>query len=129
MSLATDYATALFESNRASEKKDERALMQNFMQGLKRRGHLKLLPKIAAEYEKLEQHAMRSRPKIAMARESDKAAAVAKAREFLPDGTAVEVCVDPTLVSGFVVSGPDFRYDASGRRSLLDLYHKLVSSR
>ena len=129
MTLAQDYAKALFDMKGAGTKTDAHGLIGAFIASLKRRGHLKLIPRIYAEYGKLAFEAERRRPKLLLANEGEKKNAATCAHQFLPANTAVEVCVDPLLVSGFVVSGSDFRYDTSGRRSLIELYHTLIATR
>lgn len=50
MTLARMYAEAL---HKAQGEKTMTVLAKNLSSALKRRGHLKLLPRIAAEYQKL----------------------------------------------------------------------------
>lgn len=53
MNLAASYARALYEVTQDGEHKSAEVI-KNFREALARRGHEKLLPKIFAEYEKLE---------------------------------------------------------------------------
>ena len=52
MSIASEYAQALFEAAKDG-RTDARTLAKNLKASLERRGHLKLLPRIASEWQKL----------------------------------------------------------------------------
>ncbi len=131
MNLARMYAVALHElsANAASES----SLVGNLVSVLEKKGHQKLLPRIKAEYEKVEKEATRKAGvTIRIAHDSDAQSGRAKAAELLVmrghAGAQIELCDDPTLVSGYVVSGPGFRYDASARAALIALYRQLTNS-
>jgi hypothetical protein len=54
MTLAAQYAKALFESEAPDKER-----LKNLRESLARRGHEKLLPKIFAEYERLQERERR----------------------------------------------------------------------
>lgn len=56
MNLATQYATALYQSDAPDAKR-----ISGLREALQRRGHEKLLPRILAEYEKLAEREQRSK--------------------------------------------------------------------
>ncbi len=58
MMLARMYAEALYKAGQGKTTKEH---TKNLTAALKRRGHLKLLPRIAAEYEKLLEREDRSK--------------------------------------------------------------------
>ena len=125
MNLEEQYAHAIHE---ASLKKGHttHALFTRMYEALKRRNHEKLLPRILAEYEKIAANAKSSQMKISIAHEKDKKPALDQLKALAPEDQTFELCEDKSLVSGYVIEGRDFRYDASGKRSLLNLYNRLV---
>ena len=130
MTLAENYARALHEA--ASEKgKTSRELFANFVAGLKRRGHEKLLSRIEAEYQKLLVRDGKNIFHVTIASEKDRAGAVAHLKEKMPEGVEkedFEMCEDSNLIAGYSIAGPDFRYDASAKRSLIELYKRLTAA-
>lgn len=125
MNLAQQYAKGIDEASRG--KRSAHELFAAVLLALKRRGHEKLMPRIYAELRKLQ--ARRPAAEVRYAREADKAVALAKAKELLAEvaPTELELCEDPGLISGYAIRGSDFRYDASARRSLIELYKRLVA--
>jgi len=129
MTLAETYARALHEAGEAPKAPARHVLFAHFIAVLQRRGHEKLLPRIEKEYMKLLARAERNTVRVRVAHKKDEAAAKKAAAEFSVPGThAPHVIVDESLVSGYVISGPDFRYDASGKRALLELYKELTAT-
>lgn len=68
MTLARMYAEALWKAGQGKTVKEH---TKNLVTALKRRGHLKLLPRIAAEYEKLEERKERSKKYSTITPESE----------------------------------------------------------
>ena len=66
MNIATQYAAALYKSRLSDDQR-----LKNLRTALKRRGHLKLLPRIAAEYEKLLEGVVRSKEYKKTTKESE----------------------------------------------------------
>jgi F0F1-type ATP synthase delta subunit len=126
MTLAQQYAHGIYQA-RKETKADERTFFDAVLKALKRRHHEKLLSQIVAEYRKLLDRGAGQEVMVRYAREKDKHAAAAKAKEL---GAAhPHVRHDPSLISGYVVRGPDFRYDASGKKALVQLYEQLTAAR
>ncbi len=69
MKLETSYARALYTAQ-GSGKPD--VLFKNLKSALARRGHLKLLPNIFAEYKKLHLHAARLKTFTTPTKESER---------------------------------------------------------
>lgn len=123
--LAHNYAAALIALER--EGFDADAAMRGLMRTLKQRGHERLLPAIGRA---LTAHAARNAAgrsaRIIVARSSDAktfARDIAEAADSLavsPASLAVET--DEAIIGGFVIATPEKRYDASYRRSLIDIY-------
>ena|SRR3989344_772139 len=129
MTLAQTYARALYETEGTTGTANRAALFGNFVAALKRRGHGKLLPRIEKEYAKLVAQGKKNIVHIRIAREKDRAAAQKSVAALSKKGEpAAKTVVDTALVSGFMVSGRDFRFDATGRRALLQLYKKLTAA-
>ncbi len=125
MTIARMYAEALSQAQ--ASKKTPKQLIDGLKEVLSRRGHSKLMPQIFSEYQKIEAAKSRTGTKVTVAHEKDRAEALKKLFEIDEEKEAV-VCTDEDLISGFVVSGRDFRHDASGRRALLNLYNHLIHS-
>lgn len=126
MKLEEKYAHGLFEAQRFG--KTPHQILAAARKILDSRGHQKLLPRIFAEYEKLERRAAAAAARVIIAREEDRVSALGKARELFAEGDRFELCVDPRLLSGYVVRGGSFLYDASARRALVELYNKLTTN-
>ena len=70
MIIAAIYAKALREVSK--ENGNAKAIMANLENALKRRGHLKLLPAIVNEYQKLELAEQRSKARSTATPESER---------------------------------------------------------
>ena len=128
MTLEKEYAQALLTVTRSRSEAGKRTLLPRLREILKRRGHEKLLPRIFAEYEKLLERQTKRGVKVSFARERDRTQALKAAKEFAAEKiTEMELCLEPALVSGFIISGANTRYDASGKRALLELYRQLIA--
>lgn len=68
MTLARMYAEAL---SKAEQGKTMKETVQHLLIALKRRGHLKLLPRIVAEYEKLQERSARSKAYTKVTKEGE----------------------------------------------------------
>ncbi len=129
MTLAQTYARALYEAEGTTGPANRAALFGNFVAALKRRGHGKLLPRIEKEYLKLIAQGKKNVIHVRVAREKDRAAAQKSVAALSKKGEpTAKIVVDSALVSGFMISGRDFRFDATGRRTLLELYKKLTAA-
>ena len=107
--------------------------MRNFTEVLEKRGHQKLLPRIVAELEKAQAAEIKKRGiTVKVANEEARAPGLTKART-LAEGKNfalkdIQVIEDDTLIAGYIVEGPGFRYDTSARAALKSLYTKLTST-
>lgn len=96
------------------------------------KGHEKLVPKIAREMERLSQHlARRTSVVLTVAKKEDGDMAIAAAVPFLErqriDRSQVQVAQDPSIIGGWTLNTPSARVDASFKRQLLALYHKIIA--
>ena len=129
--LAKEYAQVLFELGSRGGA-NSTTLVKNLMQILKAKGHEKLLPRISAEYERLQQN---SGGKGILVRVADEKArkdglhkAHALAEQYSLSTSLIRVVDDPNLIQGYAIEGPGFRFDASARASLLNLYRHLKTN-
>lgn len=122
--LEANYAQAITELL-AQPKADASAVAEGLQRTLLARGHLALLPRIMAHLERTAGRERNRRRVVArIAGSHDAQAAQAKAKE-LAAGNDAEVIEDESLITGFAIEGPGFRYDASSRAALMDLYRTL----
>lgn len=125
MNLAKEYARAIYEVRTAGRTNDGE-LIGSIVAALSRRRHQMLMPRIAEEYARTEQEAGKDAILIRAASEQEAHKGLSKLRDLGYEGTA-RMLVDPKVVKGYVLEGKDFRYDASARRALIDLYKKLTA--
>jgi F0F1-type ATP synthase delta subunit len=122
--IAEKYASAIYDSRKKTGL-DERAFFLAIEIALKKRHHENLVPQILRAYEKLASKKSSSDALVKIASHEDEKTAVAKARELGVENP--EVKIDPLLVRGFSIEGRDFRFDASARRALINLYARLTA--
>lgn len=126
--LAAQYARAIYEAHEESATSDAE-FIANVMQALKRRHHAKILPQILEEYRKYEMAAEAQGLTLRLAQESERQKALAALKELdATEEKEARTIIDQNLIKGFVVEGKDFRYDASAKRTLIDLYKRLIAS-
>ena len=116
------YAKALKEV--LSEGFNVDKAIANFIAMLKRRGALRLLPKIALEFESIEKRTEAYKPTLSVARDSDFAKAVNDAGV---DKSSVAKNVDETLIGGYKIEQNGTLVDTSYKRALLDIYRKITN--
>ncbi len=131
ISIAETYARALLEFEKGGFSNDATA---RFVDVIKRRGHGRLLPQIALKSEQLKKiDAQKNDISVRIASEGARAEAEKELNPLLAKERVGERYiefkfeVDPTLVSGFLIKGNDFRIDHSGRRALLGLFNKMTA--
>jgi F0F1-type ATP synthase delta subunit len=130
---AREYAIALSEVLGKEEDRDakkEEKYLENFLNILRSRGHISLLPKVVRELEALGE-ARESQTLLKVARESDQArykeeidaelSGLGKNRDDL------RVEEDDTLVGGYALVTKDRLVDKTHKRYLLELYRKLTA--
>ncbi len=130
--IAHQYAEALYTLSQ-QPKADVKKLALGLKETLARRGHTALASRVAAELSRVEQHARgKTVVRVRIAHASLKKEALAKveelAQEWGGDARSVEVIEDDSLISGFAIEGPGFRFDASARAALTDLYRTLTTN-
>lgn len=126
------YAHALIRAlTRVGEDGLEQVL-ERFFSFLRTRGELHLIPKIAA--------VVRAEASRASAREEaqvrvptqESVSTLSQDIDAAADTLGISdmprtIVIDPTLVSGFVVSAKGAQYDTSGKTALLKLYQSLLA--
>ncbi len=125
------YAQALYDL--ASKKgAHQSTLIKNLVLLLKSRGHEKLLPRILAEYERLSQHMTGKGIVVRTGDEKSRKDALHKAHalaeQFSVDASSIRVVEDESLIQGYAIEGPGFRFDTSARAALLQLYRHLKTN-
>lgn len=105
---------------------DPAKLAAGLRRTLTQRGHMALLPRIVAHITR-NMHSRQGEHRlfVKVARAQDMAAATAKAKE-VAGGRPTEIVEDASLIAGFCLEGPGFRYDASARSALMNLYRTLA---
>ncbi len=128
--LARLYANALYRATVQTSGKNLDVRLDSFGKLLARKGHEKLMRSIMREYAKValrEKH----RGQIRISVSHEKEAAGAKKQLANIDGGAaakeIVVSVDPALVRGYRIEGNDILFDGNARRTLADLYQKLIA--
>lgn len=123
---AKQYAKALHGGSVDS------GFINGFLELVKARGHVRLLPRILLEFEKLEQVSDGDGSvSVTVAREGDleklKSDIRMRVKELgVAEGDVVTE-VDEKVVGGFIVKGRDTLIDMSHRSMLIGLYKKLVN--
>ena len=128
--LAKEYAQALIDVR--AKGASSSMLVKNLLRTLQSRGHEKLLPRIVRELERQEEQAARTGVLVRTADEKARTEALHKAHalseEYSLDTSTIRVMEDPSLISGYAIEGPGFRFDTSGRAALLNLYRQLKTN-
>lgn len=127
MTLSERYARAIYEA-RIATALTGREFIVRVVEALKRRRHEKLLPRILEAYRKVEELEGAGGVVLRAASEADVQSGLAKMEELGIQGEKPRTIIDPSLVKGYVLSGKDFRYDASAKRALVKLYERLAAS-
>ncbi len=123
------YAKALFEAFMEKEEKDFDKFFDNFIQDLKRKDRIKLLPKILKEVQKYIDLAKKQditeivlRNKDELEKFQEKLSAVSK--EFNLDD--LKIVENKNIVGGFILRNSKYIWDKSYKKGLLKLYQRLV---
>lgn len=131
MTLAQQYARALFSIVTKASPQAIEEIHSNTRAILAKRGHEKLLPRIVAEYSRLQHLKAAEKPILTVARESDveqKREAIVRMLPQLNIGRdELEVAIDPSIVGGFSIRTERAQYDASYKRALISLYQHLTT--
>lgn len=129
---AQDYAQALFSATTDKDDASVDTILERFVELLRARAHLALLPSVLRELEKLSARmSARHTLQVAVANAEDgarfqariEADSVALGAESLPK----RIVLDPSLVGGYEVRARGQRIDRTYKRSLVELYHTLIT--
>lgn len=128
-----EYAHALMLALKGVDEKEATKRAERFVALLRRAGHIRLLPKILATYERTTaERARKDGVVVSVAKEADahtyandikKAAA-----ELGASHEALTIRADETLVGGYSVKTRDKIIDRSFKRALLTIYHRAIAS-
>lgn len=129
---AKNYAQALIAYQTEHPRTEAAGLLERLRAVLKHRGHEQLLPRIVSEYEReVNRRTHSERVVVALGDEAARKDALKKSEEladmFGIDQKSIHVEADDTLLSGYALRGPGFRYDSSGRARLIALYKSLTA--
>lgn len=120
------YAKALFELlTQSKDAQEQDKVLDAFFVLLKKQNKEKMLHKIFFELQRLSAKLDKTAPKVKIASDKFRQAALEKAKTMGLDETSVTE--DPSLIGGFRIDTGSEVYDASYKRYLLDLYNKLSS--
>lgn len=128
---ADHYAAAIFEATKGRGEDETNQRIAALLHLLRRNGHMKLLPRIAAAVERRIAEDARGREvELGVAQRHDRerfAPMVDRYREALgvPLDASVRERFDETLIGGFRLRTQGALVDATHKRALLDLYGKL----
>ncbi|OHA84226.1 MAG: hypothetical protein A2408_03350 [Candidatus Yonathbacteria bacterium RIFOXYC1_FULL_52_10] len=132
-SLALDYARAL--ASALDQKDSARAgeMIARFVALVRRRGHARLLPKIVTAFER-DAH-VRARANQAHVTVADEAVIKDQARSIAEHAQTIGVSskdiaftIDDTLITGYRIRTRDKIVDVSGKRALLEIYRRMVTT-
>jgi F0F1-type ATP synthase delta subunit len=129
MSLEAGYAHALYELQKGQGLSAD-AAVSKLMKVLKGKGHVKLLPRIVAEFEKILDMG-RNEDTITMtcAKEQDFKKYGEELKEHL--GTTgsdfTKEVVDDTIIGGFILQKGEIIIDGSYKKKLLLLYQNAIA--
>jgi F0F1-type ATP synthase delta subunit len=130
---ARAYALALIQFLTEHPRTEAAGAIERLKKVLVRRGHSNLLPRIVAEFEKEVVRKERAQGVVVtVAGEKSRASALAQSAKVASERGIeqknIHVAVDPALIGGFRLRGPGFRYDASTRTRLKELYKQLTTA-
>lgn len=115
------YALAITKA--IKEGFDPTTAVKNFIEVLKRRGTLKLLPKVILQLEQIENRERAHLPTLSVANNSDFNAALKNSGVKESDVTKN---IDETLIGGYKLEQNGKLTDTSHKKSLLELYYKIT---
>ena len=130
---AVQYAEALFLASQGKSDEDVERVVANTITLLKEKRHIRLLPTIVRELEKIQaRYAGANKVFVRVARESD----VELFREQITcdvdtlNATSLqqEIISDTTLIGGYELRAKGARIDRTYKRSLLTLYDNLITN-
>ncbi|MEK9167980.1 MAG: F0F1 ATP synthase subunit delta [Patescibacteria group bacterium] len=131
--LAQWYAQALYDSIRDVSGKDAEKIFARFLDIVKRRGHTRLLNRVALLLRVQEEKDLwRSGVTLTIASEKDADRFGKRTAEFAESETdgkrTTRLCVDGTIIGGYRLRTSTTLLDDSYKRHLLDIY-RLITTR
>lgn len=128
-----EYAHALMMALEGVDEKEATKRAERFAALLRRSGHIRLLPKILATYERMTaERAQKEGIVVSVAKEGDAhtyASEIKKvAAEMGAGNEALIIRTDETLVGGYKVKTRDKSIDRSFKRALTTIYHRAVAN-
>jgi F0F1-type ATP synthase delta subunit len=124
MTNTEEYAQAVWNLAH-KDGADVSAVVKNLVANLKSHGKLKLLPGILQNLHRLEERNAKLAPMVEVAHAGDSAQAL---KEAAAHGIhAKHAQVNPSLIKGWRASSNGKLVDSSAKRSLIDLYKKVVT--
>lgn len=123
------YAQALKEIIRDG-KGNEETIGVSFVNLLKKKGHIKLLPQILKEFEKFSEKDIDTKQVVlTVARIADENRFKSDALQYITgfDEGHLKTKIDESLVGGFKIETKDIVVDASYKKKLLNLYREIIA--
>jgi len=128
MKLEESYAQALVLSIKGKDTQDKNKILKHFFELISRKGHSRLLSRIANAVERVEsREAEKNIVKIYVRNQGKETLSKETVLLFEKERERpiYETCEDGTLIGGYVVKGKGIRVDASYKNALLSLYTKI----
>lgn len=127
-----EYAQALIKALENTTREEAGEIVKRFIALVRRAGHIRLLPKIVAAYERLQKiREKRSGAIVSIAKEQDAQIydrAIKEAvGELRVSSETITLRTDETLIGGYRVTTRDKMIDRSFKRSLSTIYHRAIS--
>lgn len=120
---ADDVAQALKSTIQSGTEAS--SAVESLIAFLKRKGALRLLPRVLYAYERIMAQAVQKKTTLIVAHEDEASTAFASHPSLSKNDT--RIVVDTTLIGGYIVRTSDTRHDASHKGALLKLYHNITS--
>ncbi len=124
--MHTDYVLAVIQS--LKEGKEPKEVLAGLQAVLKRRGHERLLPRIAAVLDREVSHnTNREVPVITVAKSTDANSSLSKElMSILQVTEKPQVVVDTNTIGGAKLRVKDTEIDATYKTTLINLYHEIT---
>jgi len=130
---ASYYAKALFGLSRGKNHNEQQDLVVRLLRVLKSNGHIKLLPAILREYERIEYAQRKKRGAVLSVAKLTHQEKLKRDINLYRNqlGLAekkIEVKIDAHLIGGFTLQTENTIADASYKKMLLELYRRMVAT-
>ena len=124
------YAKVLVEAETEKNKEDFEKFFNNFLEMLKKKNQIKILPNILVEVERL----------VAENKKDKKSTLILKDKTFLEkyknqisnfsdkfDIDNLEIVENKNIIGGYILKNKKYQIDNSYKKKLLNLYNKITS--